>query len=248
MADKAPDEALADGLKKARMTDCHFALLIKPPQPVKLIVQKKPILDGPINEAKKEKKATEIVRGVLRFDGGEFVFIVTGDPPVEEPKLKKFVETEASMTAKVRFFVVSELPTVSESDVSLVKLGKARIEWLPVRDKAIADIRALKVVIGSEFANDADQKPQLAAALKTLDQIIADIGLNLHEQLDAILSADQSARVALISKAKTTIDGFRTKLDRDPIMVELDDNEFVPGMQVVGPLKSILRDITVALG
>lgn len=247
MAENAPDDALLDGLKKVRLSDCHFALLLKQPAPLKLIVQKKPILDGQVNEAKKAAKATEVVRGVVRFDG-EFVFVITGEPPVEEAKLKRFIDQQAALTAKVRFMTVSQLPTVSESDLSVVKLGKARIEWLMVRDKALDDIRALKLVIAKEFADDAEQRTALVAALKTLDGIIAEFENDLHKQLDAILSADQAARVPLIAKAKTTIDLLRTKLDRDPVIVEFDQNEFVPDMSVVRPIQSTLDAILVSLG
>lgn len=134
------------------------------------------------------------------------------------------------------------------SKVSLVKLGIARVEWRTTRDTAGADLRKLKAAIAEEFGDDSEQAGALTAAMKTLDNLTAEVENNLHEQLDAILNAEAQARGPLVKAAKATISKLTTLLDNDEVMVEIDDNEFLPGMLVVAPLKKKLQEISAAIG
>jgi len=51
-----------------------------------------------------------------------------------------------------------------------------------------------------------------------------------------------------VKAAKATISKLTTLLDNDEVMVEIDDNEFLPGMLVVAPLKKKLQEISAAIG
>lgn len=141
-----------------------------------------------------------------------------------------------------------ELSLVDTSKVSIVKLGKSRLEWKTTRDTAGADLKRLKKVIADEFVDDKEQAAALAAAMKTFDNLVAEVENDLHEQLDTILNADPEARKPLIVVAKKTIAKLSSTLDNDEVMAEIDDNEFIPGFSVVAPLKKKLQDISAALG
>jgi hypothetical protein len=132
--------------------------------------------------------------------------------------------------------------------VSLVKLGKARLEWIGVRDAALADIRKLQKSIEAEFRDDAEQAQELKAALARLNESIRELEAKLHEELDQVLNAEEAARPALVGVARKTLTRLTSYLHTDPIMAELDDNEVVPGMKVAAPLRAKLDEISAALG
>ena len=132
--------------------------------------------------------------------------------------------------------------------LSLVKLGKARLEWLPIRDSAIQDVRRLSSAIAEEFRDDREQAQQLTAALKRLDGVIANLDNDLHSQLDAVLNADETGRPPLIDTVRQTIASFCKFVEADPVLAAIDDNEVLPGMSVKAPLVSKLGEISAALG
>ncbi len=139
-------------------------------------------------------------------------------------------------------------PQATDPAVSIMKLGKARVEWLTTRNKAVSDLAGLKAIIAEEFRDDGEQASALAEAMKTFDQIIATVENNLHEQLDAILNAEVNARVPLVKTAKATIAELVNKLTTDEVIMEIDGNEFDPTTNVVAPLNSKLQEISAALG
>jgi hypothetical protein len=133
--------------------------------------------------------------------------------------------------------------------LSIVKLGKARIEWGNLRSRAVSDIATLKSKLQEEFGSDAEQTAQLGAALKTLDGTISQLNDNLGLQLDAVLNAKtDNERAALAGTAKATMQQFQRYVDSDTIIAELDGNEVMPDMLVIGPLKAKLQEIAAALG
>lgn len=132
--------------------------------------------------------------------------------------------------------------------VSIMKLGKARVEWLTTRDQAVSDLSRLKTIIANEFADDAEQAGALSSALQILDELIATVENDLHEQLDAILNSPSNDRSPLVIIAKSTIAALVDTLDNNEVMQEIDGNEFDPAMKVVGPLKAKLQEVSAALG
>ena len=139
-------------------------------------------------------------------------------------------------------------PTGATGKVSLVKLGKARLEWITVRDAALADIRKLQAAIAAEFRDDKEQVAELKSALVKLNESIRELEAKLHDELDQVLNAAEAARPPLVAIARKTLSRLTSYLDTDPIMGELDDNEVVPGMMVVAPVRAKLDEISAALG
>ncbi len=131
---------------------------------------------------------------------------------------------------------------------SVMRLGKARIEWVNVRDKAVADIKRLKDVLAAEFNSDANQAQALAAALKKLDDVMKGLVVALPKELDAILNGDDTTREPLIATARQTLNSLNKLCNEDDVVAELDDNEVIEGFSVVEPMRAKLAEISAALG
>lgn len=133
--------------------------------------------------------------------------------------------------------------------LSLVKLGKSRIEWIGVRRAAVAGIGQLRDAIAQEFAADPEQAGALQQALGMLDTLVGQLDSRLEANLDAVLNAaagrDQAAALAA---ARRMLEAAMALVDGDPLMSELDGNEILPDLAVQAPLKAKLADIAAALG
>jgi hypothetical protein len=117
MANVALDDELIEGLKGAKKSPRHFALIAKGMTPVKLLVQKKKFRDGELMKAKTEAKGNEIITGVLVASGSDFAFQVLGEEPSVKPmKLKELIAEQAEMPAKPRWEVVTVLTDVGEEE------------------------------------------------------------------------------------------------------------------------------------
>ncbi len=123
------------------------------------------------------------------------------------------------------------------SGVSLVRLGKARLEWIGIRNTAIQDIARLKSVIAEEYKDDVEQASQLSIALAMLDHKISELEASLPEELDAILNAEVEARTKLVGIARATMAKLQQFLTTDPVMLCIDDNEVIPGVFIRAPWK-----------
>ncbi|MFO0906697.1 MAG: hypothetical protein U0939_27075 [Pirellulales bacterium] len=134
------------------------------------------------------------------------------------------------------------------SNISVMQLGKARIEWQQVRSNAIDGIRRLQVELKRVFKDDLDQRKQLAEALTRLSALIEQLNDELGEQLDRVLNAEESERLRLAAVARSTLTRFIKFVDQDELMVSLDENEVIPSMWVVDPLRASLANIDKVLG
>jgi hypothetical protein len=114
--DTALDEDLLDGLQQAKKKKPrHFAMITKGPDVVGLIVQKKKILEGQVQKAKKEFKGNQIIQGVCQGQGVELTFEVVGEEPSIKPiKIKEFIGERTELTVKPSWAVVPALTEVTE--------------------------------------------------------------------------------------------------------------------------------------
>ena len=134
-----------------------------------------------------------------------------------------------------------------DGGVSLVKLGKARLEWPGVRDKAFADLGLLKKAITADYADMPEAAQQVSGALATLDKSLSVFQLDLHDKLDEVLNAEGAARAGKVVEVRRIIDAFGKRLDSDPILGALDENDILP-VQIAAPLRGKLGEISEALG
>ncbi|HVJ51044.1 MAG TPA: hypothetical protein VM689_01190 [Aliidongia sp.] len=137
----------------------------------------------------------------------------------------------------------------SSPGLSLVKLGKSRIEWIGLRGQACSDLEKLQTALLDIFEEDDEQQAALAKALDKLDELIGKLSADLEEELDAVLNeADPAKRGDKIAQARTTMNRFTGFVAEDPIMSKLDGNEIMPGLKVTGPLSAKLQEISASLG
>ena len=133
--------------------------------------------------------------------------------------------------------------------LSVAKLATARLAWVNTRDAAIKEITVLSKAIVAAFANEAGQAPQVKEAITRLAALTLRLKSGLDNDLDAALSEnDPARRVALATKAKASLASIRKFVEEDELMSNLDNNEIVKTMSVVGPMKKSLSAIEAALG
>ncbi len=130
--------------------------------------------------------------------------------------------------------------------VSLVKLGRARIEWRDTLAASRAELSAFKQALAQRFAGVPDPEGRVPAALKRLDESLTQLDDALLVQLDALLNGSEQDRPPLIAKAQSTMRAFRSRIAADPVMAALDGNEVRPETIVTGPLHAKLADIEAA--
>ena len=111
------DEKLAQGLKQARKKPRNFVLLGKGTSVLKLIVDKKPIKAGAIQDARAEYKANLVLKGVVEGDGAELVFKVVGEEPtIKIPAFRDYISEQTDLKVKPRFQVVPELAEINDDE------------------------------------------------------------------------------------------------------------------------------------
>lgn len=134
------------------------------------------------------------------------------------------------------------------SKLSLVKLGKARIEWVKVHSDAKKEMDRLKAHIEAEYREMPDAAGAVTNALATLDGTINRLEDKLHEELDEVLNAREETRAGHVTTARNTVDQFVKLVDSDPVFKELDSNDILPDVEITAPVKAKLMEISNALG
>ncbi len=136
-----------------------------------------------------------------------------------------------------------------DDGLSLVGLGKARLEWAKHHNQMHSEINRLKGAVRQAYSAAPEHEAAVNAGLGRLDCALSQFSDDLADQLDDVLSeSDTGRRESLSGKATKTANGFLAFCDTDPVMSGIDGNEFIPDMNIVGPARMRLRDITTALG
>ncbi len=203
---------------------------------------------------------TARLNGALQKLGPKIKQALTSNPRAKEPIQKLILAIRAAGaegdagTAKKRLVQLSEaLAKLAAAaggapTVSLVKLGKARLEWPDTRNQALGDLNRLKKQIEADYADTPEAAGDVASAIKKLDQSFATFNAGLHDQLDAVLNADEPDRTAHIATARQMISTFAKHVDSDPIISALDGNDILPDVSIAGPIQAKLQEISAALG
>ncbi|MEI7462562.1 MAG: hypothetical protein WCK15_24445 [Pirellula sp.] len=138
--------------------------------------------------------------------------------------------------------------TEDKQGLSLVKLGKARVEWNRIRLNALQEIERLIEILEAEYGTDKSEQAALSGARQSLSSMIDSMNDELGEQLDLVLNADPERRSELVTSAKAVLERFVNFVDANKILSEIDGNEYAPEMEVAEPLRAKLRQIASALG
>jgi hypothetical protein len=118
MSKTLADAELDAGLDEAKKKPRHFAIITKGAQKiVKMIVQKKRVLEGDILAARSEFGGNASITGVCTRDGQRLILQVTDIEPALAPvKIKQFITEQTGATVKPEWQVVAALIAVPDSD------------------------------------------------------------------------------------------------------------------------------------
>lgn len=143
----------------------------------------------------------------------------------------------------------SKKETPATGNISIMNLGKARIEWIQLRTVALNGIQSLKSVVRDVYSPYPDVQQQVEAALSKVDAAISRLNEDLHAQLDDVLNEeDPTRRATLAQKASGTAKVFFEFCDKDPVLSSIDGNEFAPDTSIIAPMRAKLQDILSAIG
>ena len=170
---------------------------------------------------------------------------------------EKLLKTEiADNVAKANLFVnkIEQMlgdaaSAVAGGGMSVQKLTAARQDWVKSRDSAIKEITNLSKAIVAAFAKETAQAPAVKDAIKKLAELQVKLQSGLDSDLEAAIKAkDDKSRSQSATKAKSSLTSIRKFIEEDELMKNLDNNEIIKTMSVVGPMKSSLQAIEAALG
>ncbi len=132
---------------------------------------------------------------------------------------------------------------------SIVKLGKARLEWRDVRRDALAELDLVKEAIVEAYEGEPKKQGEVREAIRRLDTLFVTLDESLYAELDEVLNAPTpTERQTKIAVAKATVKRFLDFTLTNPIMTTVDDNRFVKDTRVAGPIRAKLNEIAAALG
>jgi ubiquinone biosynthesis protein UbiJ len=132
--------------------------------------------------------------------------------------------------------------------VSLVQLQQCRLAWGAAIKKIEADLSKLQQATKAAYKHNP---PQQAFIAKAIDGLVAKLEghyESLSDKLDEALNAPtEEKRNPFHQQAVQMIQQFRTYVDSDPVIGELDENGLVP-LQVQKTLSSVLPLLAAKLG
>ena len=86
-------------------------------------------------------------------------------------------------------------------------------------------------------------------AIKKLGELQIKLQTGLDRELSmAIKAKDPDKQADLVDRVKDSLQSFQDFIDGDDLMKNLDKNEILQDMSVVGPMKTSLKEIEAALG
>ena len=136
-----------------------------------------------------------------------------------------------------------------QSGISLVKLGKARLEWASHRARMIGEIRKLKGLVGQAYAAAPELATSVNGGLSLLDTALGQFTSRLEDELDAVLNeSDAERRKTLAARAISTTNAFLSECESNPVVSAIDGNEFAPDMSIIATAKARLNGISAAIG
>ena len=96
---------LKTALVQAKNKPRHFAIIAKGAEVLALFAQKKPLRDGELRQARRDKGGKKIIQGTCQGDGGtKLVFKVEGEKPkIKKSKLREFISQETGLMLKPSF-------------------------------------------------------------------------------------------------------------------------------------------------
>ena len=128
-----------------------------------------------------------------------------------------------------------------------VRFQKLRLMWEQSRKTMRSEIGKLRDGILAQ-SSDEDNYSEIQTGVSRLDEILSVLDDRLSDELDELYtSEDQTARRALMSKARKTVIEYATFVASDPLMRAIDANPFTP-VQVASTAVASLQSLQAELG
>ena len=138
--------------------------------------------------------------------------------------------------------------TKAASTLPVAKLEAARSDWIKSRDTAIKEITNLSKAIVAAFAGETTQKGAVKDAITKLGELQIKLQTGLDNELNlAIKAKDPEKQADLVDRARDSLASLQEFIEKDDLMKNLDNNEVVRSMSVVGPMKKSLQAIEAVL-
>jgi hypothetical protein len=122
-----------------------------------------------------------------------------------------------------------------------VGYAQARLLWRQTRDRAEAELRALKKAIVETY-DGLPEQAEARDAVDDLDRALAGFDERLEDLLDKGLNAPAERRQAINARAVDVIRDYQKFVEGEPLFADLDDNPFQP-VTITRNVRSVLNTL-----
>jgi hypothetical protein len=126
-----------------------------------------------------------------------------------------------------------------------VGYAQARLLWRQTRDRAGAELQALKKAIIETYAGLPEQE-DARDAVDDLDRALAGFDDRLEDLLDKGLNATAERRQAINAQAVDVIRDYQKFVEGEPLFADLDDNPFQP-VTITRTVRAVLNTLASKL-
>ncbi len=126
------------------------------------------------------------------------------------------------------------------------RIRKASQSWAASSAQAEKGIDQVMLALNKMFNGDERQGPKVKDALRTLNNLKPKLKSDLGAKLEqATKEPNESRRASLIKEAAAAAAAVEKRIADDPLMGVLDgaDNDVLPGVNIIGPIKSAIGAI-----
>jgi hypothetical protein len=163
--------------------------------------------------------------------------------------LEKEGKANVDNAAKFVTRIEEMLAAATKSSLPVAKLEAARSDWIKSRDAAIKGITDLSMHIAKMFASETAQKKAVADAVRKLGDLQIKLQTGLDNELNmAIKAKDPGKQADLVDRARDSLASLQDLMEKDDLLVNLDDNDTGKKLTVVGNMKKSLKAIEDVLG
>ena len=253
------DQELIEGLKDAKSKRCHFVLVMKGGADGALVISKTKIGAPAIAAAKKRSGGSAVIKGMVRYEGGEYIFEIAKEPAnTMENAIKTIVrrDTGNSIRLACKKATDPELlaatadgdstttaktePTQAKTPFSGADFDKARATWISTKQKIHSDMESLSSAIESEVPEEADLGGQL---VEYIDDMLANLDNSLESALKDVSKAGTDAdRDKAKTSALAVLDRYLKTVAINPGVKQVETNPMMP-LGILKPLAASLEPI-----
>jgi len=141
---------------------------------------------------------------------------------------------------------ISDEPQPGVSADLVERIRKASQTWAASSAQAEKGIDQVMLALNKMFNGDERQGPKVKDALRTLNNLKPKLKSDLGAKLEqATKEPNESRRASLIKEAAAAAAAVEKRIADDPLMGELDgaNNDVLPGVNIIGPMKSAIGAI-----